>query len=96
MKKKPDAMHGANTKHAARVQHEKGHSVEERVWYTATLEPSDTPPGSHLSHMFAPKAIASTAPYDILRFQSFLSAQPTPLEESLGQIKKHNPWKENV
>ena len=48
-------------RHKARTQHEDKHSME-RVWHTASREPSDTPPESHF-FSFAPNGIASTTPY---------------------------------
>ena len=49
-----------NTKHMPEKKMGEEHSVE-RVWYSASREPSDNLPGSQQN--YAPKRIASTTPY---------------------------------
>ena len=55
-----------------------------RVWYTASREPSDTPPPrSQLSRICTQRHITYNSV--LSGFQASLSTQSTPLEESLGR-----------
>ena len=72
-----------------RAQHEDNRHSLERVWFIACREPSDPPPDRNY-HAYAQKGITSTTSYS-QGFEASLSAQPTPLGESLGWSNQRSP-----
>ena len=77
-----NTQNNKQTIHKANAR-KKGHSIE-RVWYTASREPSDTPPRLTIISHFHPKQRHITYNSVLSGFQVSLSAQSTPLGESLG------------
>ena len=68
------------TKYTCQEKIDEGHSIE-RVWHSASREPSDTLPGSQPCTQ---KRVASIPHSVLLGFQFSLTAKSTSLRESLG------------
>ena len=79
-------MHGDSIHARALHRESEGHSPE-GVWYIVSRESPDAPPPRSQLTRIAPKGLKSVTPYS-QSSQVHLSAQPTPLRESLGRFKQ--------